>query len=755
MKIMKYILSAFALLVMATACEHDPDEMVFKPKDFAINPQGDLFIDNDSMEELFTMVWTDAQFESGASLTEYSVKVQRNNALIPEAELVELGKTQSTHFSLRNSQLVEALGIKFTCKNEPFTLQVDALSEAGEVLSAQMQCHLTMKRIVYLYLLGAYQDWTENGDASTLLQDESGLYKGLFNVPEGKTEFKFTEKPNWAEGHRVFGDDGQGGLTDDRGAGNLKLNPGFYYVEVDAEALRYTATPIEVFGSGEGLGGKEVKFAYNEETKLWESIAMVEKEKDVQLLLKGENFNQTLGSQADDLKLGGEPLHVMSEGLMSIKLSLFSHPYTFAVDKVNEDDSKLYLIYEKAGAWDYQNGLALNSLTDAEKSVVANHFWMFTRVAPQTKGLLSRVRSEYGTRFGGSMSSLTEYSIGEQAEGFSLSEGLNYMRVNMVDKKMVETPITSIAMKIVGNDTPIEMSQSTEEAGKWVVSHNFTADSKIQIWLNGVGEVMDGTARYSMTLGGEGTALVFDGDPMTVVAGQHDITLDMNDLNAISIKVDNEVVEGPYPKYLEVTGSFAHYNWNNGDPSPRLPIFREGKGDEQRNRFVGFVDMYQPDGSTAPNADFKITHLAWNKWFGGALQSGSEDVFDINTWSGNMQTAFGTYAWDITLTDPDGNYGTAKKVVITRVGLIGNATPTGWDGDTAMEYDATAHVYRLTTTLSDGEYKIRFNGGWDYNLGGNISNLVQDGANLKATAGEYDIELDLNHWPNTLKLTKK
>lgn len=750
MKIMKYLLSAFTLLVMATACEHDPDAMVFEQKEFAINPQGELFIDNDSMEELFTTVWTPAHFESGASLKEYSIKVQRS-----ENEAVELGKTQNTYFSLRNSQLVEALGIKFTCKNEPFFVQVDALSEAGEVLSTKLQCHLSMKRIVYLYLLGAYQDWTENGDASSLLQDETGLYKGLFNVPEGKTEFKFTEKPNWAEGHRIFGDDGQGGLSDDRGAGNLKLNPGFYYVEVNAETLSYTATPIEVFASGEGLGGEEVKLAYNAETKFWESIAKIEKEKDIIFTLKGANFNQTLGGKTDDLKLGGEPLQVMSEGLMSIKLSLFNYPYTFAVDKVNEDASKLYLVYEKAGAWDYQNGLALNALTDADKSVVENHFWSFTRVAAQTKALLSRVRSEYGTRFGGNMSALTEYPMGEVAEGFALSEGLNFLRINMAEKKMVEAPITSIAVKIVGNDTPLEMSESTEEAGKWVVSHNFTSDSKIQIWLNGVGEVLDGTARYSMTLGGEGTALVFDGEPMPIIAGQHDIILDMNDLNAISIKVDNEVVEGPYPKYLEVTGSFAHYNWNIGDASPRLPIFREGKGDEQRNRFVGFVDMYQPEGSAAANADFKITHLAWNKWFGGALQAGSEEIFDINTSGGNMQAAYGVYAWDVTLTDPDGNYGTAKKVAITRVGLIGNATPTGWDGDTPMEYDATAHVYRLTLTMTDGEYKIRFNEGWDYNLGGNISNLVQDGANLKVTAGVYDIELDLNHWPNTLKLTKK
>ena len=747
---MKYLLSAFLLLVVATACEHDPDEMVFEQKNFAIKPQGDLFIDNDSMDELFTTVWTAATFESGALTKEYSIKVQRS-----EGEAVELGTTQNTYFSLRNWQLVEALGIKFTCKNEPFTVQVDALSEQGEVLTAQIECRLSMKRVVYLYLLGAYQDWTENGDASTLLQDESGLFKGLFRVPEGKTEFKFTEKPNWAEGHRIFGDDGQGGLSDDRGAGNLNLAAGFYYVEVNTETLSYTATPVEVLASGEGLGGEQVKLAYNEQSKLWESIAMIEKEKDIQLTLQGDNFTQTLGGKADDLKLAGEPLQVMSEGLMSIKLSLFTYPYTFAVDKVNEDASKLYLIYEKAGAWDFQNGEALTALTDAEKNVVEHHFWSFTRVAPQSKVLLSRVRSEYGTRFGGDMAALTEYPIGEAAEGFALSEGLNFLRINLAERKMVESPITSIAVKIVGEDTPLVMEESTEEAGKWVVSHNFTADSKIQIWLNGVGEVLDGEARYSMTLGGEGTALVFDGDPMPIMAGQHDIILDMNDLKAISIKVDNEVVEGPYPKYLEVTGSFAHYNWNNGDASPRLPIFREGKGDEQRNRFVGFVDMYQPEGSEAANAEFKITHLAWNKWFGGSLQEGSEDLFEINTWGGNMQAAFGLYAWDVTLTDPDGNYGTAKKVAITRVGLIGNATPTGWDGDTPMTYDAAAHVYRLTTTLNDGEYKIRFNGGWDYNLGGNISNMVQDGANLKATAGEYDIELDLNHWPITLKLTKK
>lgn len=77
-------------------------------------------------------------------------------------------------------------------------------------------------------------------------------------------------------------------------------------------------------------------------------------------------------------------------------------------------------------------------------------------------------------------------------------------------------------------------------------------------------------------------------------------------------------------------------------------------------------------------------------------------------------------------------------------GLIGDATPGGWDKDTDMKFinDGTG-VWKLTVALKVGEIKFRMNDAWDVNLGGADGKLTNGGDNIKvATAGNYTISLD-------------
>ena len=84
-------------------------------------------------------------------------------------------------------------------------------------------------------------------------------------------------------------------------------------------------------------------------------------------------------------------------------------------------------------------------------------------------------------------------------------------------------------------------------------------------------------------------------------------------------------------------------------------------------------------------------------------------------------------------------------------GIIGSATPGGWDNDTNMTWDATKKVFTLTLDLkSSGAFKFRANDGWDINLGGNLNALTAGGDNLTITAnGNYTVTLD----PINLKAT--
>ena len=126
-------------------------------------------------------------------------------------------------------------------------------------------------------------------------------------------------------------------------------------------------------------------------------------------------------------------------------------------------------------------------------------------------------------------------------------------------------------------------------------------------------------------------------------------------------------------------------------------------------------------------------------------------------WSGtgygaNFDTA--PDAKDIKMTEPAGYYKvdvdlsakTYTLTPITTIGIIGAATPGGWDADTDLTYNKTERCWEVKDIkLKAGECKFRANHSWDDpnpNWGGTLDALVQKGDNIKvAEAGTYDIKL--------------
>lgn len=82
------------------------------------------------------------------------------------------------------------------------------------------------------------------------------------------------------------------------------------------------------------------------------------------------------------------------------------------------------------------------------------------------------------------------------------------------------------------------------------------------------------------------------------------------------------------------------------------------------------------------------------------------------------------------------------------IGIIGNATPTGWASDTDMDYNAELGKWYITMTMVDGFFKFRRNDGWSWNMGllqgstaGMEGPLQQGGVgnDIPITAGTYTI----------------
>jgi hypothetical protein len=80
-------------------------------------------------------------------------------------------------------------------------------------------------------------------------------------------------------------------------------------------------------------------------------------------------------------------------------------------------------------------------------------------------------------------------------------------------------------------------------------------------------------------------------------------------------------------------------------------------------------------------------------------------------------------------------------------GIVGSATPNGWDGpDYVMDDGDAQGQYEATVDLKVGEIKFRFNNDWGLNLGGTPAALTQGGANVVITeAGKYKITLTVKN----------
>lgn len=86
-------------------------------------------------------------------------------------------------------------------------------------------------------------------------------------------------------------------------------------------------------------------------------------------------------------------------------------------------------------------------------------------------------------------------------------------------------------------------------------------------------------------------------------------------------------------------------------------------------------------------------------------------------------------------------------------GVIGNATPTGWDSDTDMIYDPATQTLRITLDLvaqaaPDNGFKFRVNDDWTINLGdtGADGTMEFSGDNIGVPeSGNYTIVLDLSN----------
>ena len=191
--------------------------------------------------------------------------------------------------------------------------------------------------------------------------------------------------------------------------------------------------------------------------------------------------------------------------------------------------------------------------------------------------------------------------------------------------------------------------------------------------------------------------------------------------------------------FLENSGYGA--NWTN---APTLPsIASPGYG---QTNFEGYVYMNEPisEFKLLPQFSSFEGDYGLNPAVPGALLQEGEENIKVN--------GAGYYRIQANINPTVLSY----SVTATTWGIIGNATPGGWENSTPMTYDKDTKKWSIIAVMTaksapDDGWKFRANNAWDINLGDNTLNstdgtLREGGENIGiAVAGTYKIELDLSN----------
>jgi hypothetical protein len=176
--------------------------------------------------------------------------------------------------------------------------------------------------------------------------------------------------------------------------------------------------------------------------------------------------------------------------------------------------------------------------------------------------------------------------------------------------------------------------------------------------------------------------------------------------------------------WLYVPGDYINWEFANADSLVSVT----GNG-----VYVGTINM------PADKLGFKVTtKKSWDT--GLAYGDGGGDAVSSEGGAGNLNA--GTPGLKkITV---DLNKSTYKIEKADSWGLIGDATPGGWENDTDLKFiNDGSGFWKLTANLKVGKYKFRMNDTWDVNFGIKDGKFVKGGDDISLSeAGNYTISLD-------------
>ncbi|WP_310557288.1 SusE domain-containing protein [Flavobacterium sp.] len=212
-----------------------------------------------------------------------------------------------------------------------------------------------------------------------------------------------------------------------------------------------------------------------------------------------------------------------------------------------------------------------------------------------------------------------------------------------------------------------------------------------------------------------------------------------NTMESISDKITISIT--PYTTDLpQIAVAGNHQGWTP-PTAPRLSASAFGETD-----FEGFLWLdggYKFVVANATGAfEWGNTDYGDDGSFAGTLVA--TDEVDCNAPAGYYYVKANTGA--VTAANPNGLKYSQEPA---SWGIIGAATPGGWDNSTSLTYNATSKKWTGVVVMTAGPYKFRANNAWALNLGADNngdSSMDFGGPDLSVgAAGTYNVILDLSN----------
>lgn len=170
---------------------------------------------------------------------------------------------------------------------------------------------------------------------------------------------------------------------------------------------------------------------------------------------------------------------------------------------------------------------------------------------------------------------------------------------------------------------------------------------------------------------------------------------------------------------------------------------------------IGLIGSATPGGWDADTNMIQESDSTWTMTISliqGEAKFRADDAWTVNWGSTGYPFGVGTQDgpnipipaagdYDITFNSNTGAY---YFSVHSDIGILGSATPFGWDKDVNLHQDISdPNVYHINLTLGAGEAKFRLNDDWAVNWGANsfpTGTGTQDGPNIPVSpGGDYNI----------------